>query len=223
MDDQYEDIFDDDLHILEVIEEGFPRRIHLRKNYFEEMSDFTFFRKFRLYKNTVLNVLEQIEPALEYPNDVNNSVSPINQLLMALRFYATGGHLNVLADFGGMDTSTISRIIVRVSEALARLYPRHVKMPEDVVGEQVRFYDIARFPRAIGAVDGTHIKIKNPGGDDGEIFRNRKGYFSINTQVICDADMKFSDVVARWPGSAHDATIFMNSRICARLEKAYHK
>lgn len=45
----------------------------------------------------------------------------------------------------------------------------------------------------------------------GEEFRNRKGYFSLNVQAICDADLKFMNVVARWPGSAHDATIFNNS------------
>lgn len=57
------------------------------------------------------------------------------------------------------------------------------------------------------------------GGDDAEVFRNRKGYFSINTQVICNSKMKMSNVVARWPGSTHDSTIFMNSRICARFDQ----
>ncbi|XP_023312227.1 putative nuclease HARBI1 [Anoplophora glabripennis] len=215
---EYEDIFDDDLEIIEIIENGFPRHVNQRKNYFYEMDDYTFFRKFRLYKETVVNVLEQIDHELEYPYNINNSISPINQLLMTLRFYSTGGHLNSLADFGGMDTSTVSRIVVKVSQAIARLYPRYIKMPEDIVDEQIRFHDIARFPRTIGVIDGTHIKIRNPGGEDGEVFRNRKGYFSIITQIVCDSDLKITDIVARWPGSTHDATISMNSRICARFE-----
>lgn len=45
----------------------------------------------------------------------------------------------------------------------------------------------------------------------GEEFRNRKSYFSLNVQAVCDADLKLMNVVARWPGSAHDATIFNNS------------
>lgn len=53
--------------------------------------------------------------------------------------------------------------------------------------EQLRvmraFYDIAHFPRVIGAIDGTHIAIKNPGGPFGQIYINRKGWYSINTQV----------------------------------------
>ncbi|XP_050315612.1 putative nuclease HARBI1 [Anthonomus grandis grandis] len=44
------------------------------------------------------------------------------------------------------------------------------------------YYNISRFPKVIGCVDGTYIRIQSPGGDDAEVFRNRKGYFSINTQ-----------------------------------------
>ncbi|KAJ8911230.1 hypothetical protein NQ315_014942, partial [Exocentrus adspersus] len=80
------------------------------------------------------------------------------------------------------------------------------------------FYNISRFPKVIGCVDGTHIKIQSPGGEDAEVFRNRKSFFSINTQVLCDHDLKIRDIVARWPGSAYDLTIFNNSRLRARLE-----
>ena len=33
-------------------------------------------------------------------------------------------------------------------------------------------------------------------------------------QVICDADLKFINVVARWPGSVHDARILRNCLVC---------
>lgn len=150
----------------------------------------------------------------------NDSVSPINQLLTALRFYASAGHLAAVADYMVIHTATASRIIVRVSEALATLQPQYIKMPEGqrLHDTQNRFYELARFPRVIGAIDCTHIKVQSPGGDDGEIFRNRKAYFSINVQVICDADMRILDIVARWPGSVHDTTIYNNSRIRARIE-----
>lgn len=31
------------------------------------------------------------------------------------------------------------------------------------------------------------------GGEDSEVFRNRKGYFSLNTQVVGDASLKICD------------------------------
>ena len=43
--------------------------------------------------------------------------------------------------------------------------------------------DIAGFPNVLGAVDGTHVRIQRPRGEEVAAYRNRKGYFSINVQV----------------------------------------
>jgi len=37
-------------------------------------------------------------------------------------------------------------------------------------------------------------------------------------QAICNANLEITDIVARWQGSVHDATIFNNSRIRALFE-----
>lgn len=92
-------------------------------------------------------------------------MAPINQLLTTLRFYASAGNLATVADFSGMDISTVSRIIAKVTHSIARLSAQFVKMPtpENLIKEQTNFYQIASFPRVIGCVDGTHIKIQSPG------------------------------------------------------------
>ena len=41
---------------------------------------------------------------------------------------------------------------------------------------------------------------------------------SINVQLVCGPDLKFYDIVARWPGSTHDARIFSNSTLKVRFE-----
>lgn len=45
------------------------------------------------------------------------------------------------------------------------------------------------------------------GGQDGEVFRNRKGFFTLNIEAVIDSSMKIMNIVARWPGSVHDSTI----------------
>ncbi|CAG4984954.1 unnamed protein product [Colias eurytheme] len=72
--------------------------------------------------------------------------------------------------------------------------------------------------RVLGAIDCTHIRIQSPCLLIGEEFRNRKGYFSLNIQGVCDADLRLMNVVARWPGSTHDATIFNNSILRAQCD-----
>lgn len=142
-------------------------------------------------------------------------------LLLTLRFYATGSFLIVVGELSGVHYSTASRIIHKVSRSLAKLGTQFIKMPSTVseTSEVVRgFYEIAKFPRCIGAIDCTHVKIQSPGGNEAEIYRNRKGYFSMNVQTICDASLQIRDIVARWPGSSHDSTIFNNSMIRGKLE-----
>lgn len=49
-------------------------------------------------------------------------------------------------------------------------------------------------------------------------MRNRKGFFSLNIQVICNANLLITNAVVRWPGSTHNATVFINSREHAEFE-----
>lgn len=48
---------------------------------------------------------------------------------------------------------------------------------EEIFNIQLRFLDMHGFPRVIGCIDCTHIKIQSPRGDNAEYFRNRKGHF----------------------------------------------
>nr|XP_049694472.1 putative nuclease HARBI1 [Helicoverpa armigera] len=151
----------------------------------------------------------------------NKAVPPINQLLCALRFFATGNFLLTIGDLSGVSVSTSCRIIRRVATAIVTLreeFIRFPETPEEISTVKEQFYKIARFPNVLGCIDCTHIKIQSPGGDDAELFRNRKSYMSINTQTITDANLLITDVVSRWPGSTHDSTIYQNSSRYQRFQ-----
>ncbi|CAH1365463.1 unnamed protein product, partial [Tenebrio molitor] len=44
------------------------------------------------------------------------------------------------------------------------------------------FFNISKFPRCVGAVDCTHVKIQSPGGNDAEIYRD--GGYGIKPYLI---------------------------------------
>ena len=49
-------------------------------------------------------------------------------------------------------------------------------------------------------------------------FVAEKKYFSINTQVVGGPNHEITNIVVRWPGSAHDSCIFVTRSICAKFE-----
>lgn len=96
----------------------------------------------------------------------NLSVSPMCQLLLALRYFATGHYGLSLADYAGVSQPTASRIVHRVSRAIACLRQKYIIFPESdaqMREAMVENFSVAGFPKVLGMMDCTHIKIKSPG------------------------------------------------------------
>ncbi|CAH2092639.1 unnamed protein product [Euphydryas editha] len=175
-----------------------PRQYKERVDYTTTLNSVEFQMRFRLDKASVEqleHLLVEIMPHLRVKGTRNHDVSPLHQLLLALRFYALGTMLLSVGDFIG-----VSLVCVCKSNT------------ED------GFYRIARFPRVQGAIDCTHVRIQSPCAEIGEEFRNRKGYPTINVQAVCDSELMLMNVGTWWPGSAHDATIFNMSELKIQLE-----
>jgi hypothetical protein len=74
--------------------------------------------------------------------------------------------LIVVGDFAGVHKSTASKAIFKVTQAIASLRLEYIKFPETQEERnktQLEFYKIARFPRVLGALDCTHVRIQAPG------------------------------------------------------------
>ncbi|XP_026728386.1 putative nuclease HARBI1 [Trichoplusia ni] len=217
------------MDIFDIIEEEFdeffdrvtgPRREPIfrnRSNNMEKYDDTDFKMRFRLSKVAVTYVFSLIQDTITAPTSRNYAVTPMDRLLLTLRYYATGSFLTVVGDFTGVSKASASRIVKLVSHAIAQLRLQFIKFPTNTNHLQEEFYDIARFPKVIAAIDCTHIPIKSPGGENAENFRNRQSFFSFNVQALVTAKLKIIDIVARWPGATHDQTIFNNSFIKQQL------
>ncbi|WAR08532.1 HARB1-like protein [Mya arenaria] len=80
-------------------------------------------------------------------------------------------------------------------------------------------------PGIVGAVDGTHVPVPGPRSQHRASFINRKGYPSIQMQVVCDSKLRLLDTYTRWPGSVHDGRVFRNSPlqdVCQQLPAPNH-
>ena len=63
----------------------------------------------------------------------------------------------------------------------------------------------------IGAIDGTHIEVVVPNATAVQ-HRNRHKEKSQNVMCVCDFDMRFTFVLAGWPGSVHDMRVFNDAQ-----------
>jgi hypothetical protein len=63
------------------------------------------------------------------------------------------------------------------------------------------------FKDCIGAIDGTHVPCVVPSNKFVQHLC-RKGMTTQNVMAVCDFDMRFTFVLAGWPGSVHDMRVF---------------
>jgi len=111
---------------------------------------------------------------------------------------ATGNFQLSMADCSDVPQFSVSRCVSVIVVRIAELAPRHIKFPEPINEETImsQFSVIDGMPGVIGCIDGTHIPIRSPGGVDAELYRCRKGFFPLNVMGVCDASLKFLNVIA---------------------------
>ncbi|KYN05601.1 Putative nuclease HARBI1 [Cyphomyrmex costatus] len=181
--DHFYDIENDDIFVMRLQK----RYIRDVKNPLEYYADEEFRKRFRFNKIIVRDVLLPIiSQDLEKPTMRGLPILPMMQLLIALMFYATNSFQIVHGDLRKYSQSSVSRIIKRVSILFARRLNEYVNFPQrrnDLMDNIRLFHNMAHFPNVSGCIDGTHICITNPGGQNAEVFRNHKGYLSLNVQV----------------------------------------
>ncbi|CAH1984551.1 unnamed protein product [Acanthoscelides obtectus] len=117
-----------------------------RVDHFTRWNEDEFRLRFRLSKSTVIMLEERIR----------DSIAQIQK----------GSMVQTIGDFGGIHKSTASQVDKKVIHSIVTLAPEYIKMPrtqQEIQSIENKFYNIARFPRVIGAIDCTHIKIISPG------------------------------------------------------------
>jgi hypothetical protein len=139
-----------------------------------------------------------------------SNVSSVESLAMFL--YIVGGpqSFSHAENWFSRSTWTVHMKFKEVLLCLGKLAKDNIKLKDpsftndDARVREARFWP--HFKGAIGAIDVSHIKVSVCSE---EVVNHTcwHRYTSHNILAICDFDMRYTFVVAGWPGSAHDTRI----------------
>ncbi|XP_050048346.3 putative nuclease HARBI1 [Dermacentor andersoni] len=172
---------------LEMLSEHLLRRGRVfrdRTNPLDAFSEEELQRRVRFGRDGIVFFVEFLRSEIEHPTCGSGALNAELQVMLALKFFASGCFLITAGDVIGAHESTASRTVRRVALALVRRRRHWISWPSprQVRGVQGCFYAVAGFPRVVGAIDGTHVRIQAPGEHE-EAYVNRHFYHSINVEL----------------------------------------
>ena len=147
-----------------------------------------------------------IHDRLEYPSARNARLMPMNQLLITLSFTLQ----EAFSWWWPLCHWQVDRLLHSPhsdQRNCSTLREKYVKFPatsQEQHDNMQLFYSKSGLPGVFAAIDCMHTSVQSPGCDDGEMYRNRKG-FSINVQLASDCTGYISGMVTRWSGSVHES------------------
>ncbi|KAJ8929768.1 hypothetical protein NQ314_017505 [Rhamnusium bicolor] len=137
------------------------------------------------------------EDAIECTPNERISKAVINDIAVLIFLWIIGqtASFRDVANRFDITISSLHRINKRMLIFLKNLSPRVITWLSDnekrIMEQHFRENG---FSNIIGAIDGNHIKIDKPENDP-DSYINRKGYYSIQMQVVCDHTRKIRDIL----------------------------
>ncbi|CAL1366967.1 unnamed protein product [Linum trigynum] len=172
-----------------------------------ELSDSRCIHKVRMNRTLFRKLCELLvsEGGLNGTDDVG-----IDEMVMI--FLVTIGHNvknRILQQDFCRSGQTISKVFHKVLRSILRLHPilipQPTPIPENSDDAKWKF-----FKGCLGALDGTHIKVRVR-LEDQPRYRDRKGTVSMNVLGVCNSNLEFVYCLAGWEGSAHDGKVLRDA------------
>ncbi|XP_062596179.1 putative nuclease HARBI1 [Saccostrea cucullata] len=162
---------------------------------------------FRLNRTTVEIILNIIAPRLTAVHDGGKKeITPKKQLLLFIWYLANQESMRETGNLFGVSLLTVHKIVIKVTSALKEGFLNVIQWLDPAAQNiTAQLFQLASgFPGIIDVLDGTHIRLSSPIGGDSD-YINRKGYPSIQLQIVVDHNLKIVSAHTGWPGCADDA------------------
>ncbi|CAN0913489.1 hypothetical protein LINGRAHAP2_LOCUS27965 [Linum grandiflorum] len=104
---------------------------------------------------------------------------------------------------------TIHSMLHKVLQAIVNLHHTLLKQPKPIPENSIDM-EILQVQNCLGALDDTHVKLRVR-AEDQVRYRDRNGDLLMSVLGVCNPNMEFIYVLARWEGSAHDGRVLRDA------------
>ena len=198
----------------------------------EELTDKEFCRRYKVTKAQFAQISSDLRllvgRSAKDPAARRSSGSGVTTdlcLSMTLRYLAGGSYLDII-DMHKVGRSTFYKAVWCTVRAINETY----SLPGLPLSNPDLLQDIAdgfhtlnkwTLPGCVGAIDGIGIEITKPTPWDTMYpvqFKNRKGWWSINCQAMCDSNLRFLWCSLKSPGGTNDSSAWRKCDLYKKLE-----
>ena len=183
----------------------------------------TFFRQqLRMNRATFDTVVNILGPRIVRENSrFRACLCPAKILAIGLYRLAHGNSYLTIGPAFNVGKSTVIEAVQDVVGALYELRDDHIKFPEnlaEITTSIQSFEELSVLPNIVGAIDGSHVRIKAPKDSAADYFSRYQQHDFI-IQAVVNGHKIFTDFACGFPGSMHDARVLRGSGIFTRAEQ----
>ena len=191
-------------------------------HYYDPTIPQEFFRQqLRVTRNSFNRILNMLGHRLVRQQSRFRDPLPPEKIL-ALGLYRLG-HGNSYVSIGpsfNVGKATVIEAVQDVVEALYELRNEYIKFPESEAETRAAtetFEELSELPNIVGAIDGSHVRIKAP-KDSAVDYFSRYQQHDFIIQAVVNGQKLFLDFACGYPGSMHDARVLRRIAIFRRAE-----
>ncbi|KAM5191432.1 uncharacterized protein ACMZJ9_013619 [Mantella aurantiaca] len=149
------------------------------------------------------------------------AISPVERLVVTLRYLATGASYASLHFEFRLGKSTISYFVPDTCKKIwSALLSNYMAMPTKEKWREISnaFMEKTQFPNCLGAIDGKHIRMVMPPASGSRYFNSKKK-ISVVLMAVADANYNLISVDVGSYGSAPDSSVFQHSEFYKQLSQ----
>lgn len=115
-----------------------PRVFRDLSNPLESLDEEEVYDRYRFSPETILFIVHGVSGILQSDTARNRPIPPLVQVLLFLRFVATGAHLRLVGDSLNVSESSAGRVVKSVARAINAVFSNIIKFPVGDMASKVK-------------------------------------------------------------------------------------